>query len=288
MNTPCSQSSLDAREPLAGTACAQTVHWIGLEYPRPWRPKGVLDTELPPQVATWLRDQASSPQTRPLLLRQRGRRGRALIYANLSVGKVHRFELDRYRDLLDLPWVALREGTTDLGRTSERPIFVCTHSARDHCCGLHGAGVARALHALAPSRVWQCSHLGGHRFAATLVALPQGLHFGRVRAAHAEPLLAALDADRLFDLDCVRGRVQLRPEAQAAALHLRRRRGLLGLNDVQITSCEPSGAGCLVIARCRAAPHRLLVRRIELGPSAPPSCGAEPAAVRHYQVQELE
>ena len=288
MTTPCSQTSLDAKEPLAGTACAQTVHWIGLEYARPWRPKGVLDTELPAPVAQWLKEQASTPQTRPLLLRQRGRRGRALIYANLNAGKVHRFELDRYRDLLDLPWSALREGTTDLGRTPEQPIFVCTHSARDHCCGLHGAGVARALCALAPSRVWQCSHLGGHRFAATLVALPHGIHFGRLRAEHAEPLLAALDGERLFDLDHVRGTVRLSPQAQAAELHLRRRLGLHGLHEVQITSCTPRGEEHEVIATCNAGSYRFAVRRIELGPSAPPSCGAEPAAVRSYQVQDLE
>ena len=288
MNTPCSQTSLEVAEPMAGTACAQTLHWIGLEYARPWRPKGVTDTDLSEPVADWLRSQAASPETRPLLLRQRGRKGRALIYANLQRDRVHRFELDRYRDLLDLPWRALRAGATDEGLTHEQPIFVCTHSARDHCCGLHGAGVARELCKRAGDRVWQCSHLGGHRFAATLVALPHGIHFGRVRASDAESLLHHLDSGRLFDLAKVRGQVRYSAAEQAACLQLRRETGDLGVRAFdRVTSTQGSDAIEVAIHH-RGQLQRFSVTKQTTGPSAPPSCGASPAPVHHYVVRGIE
>lgn len=288
MTTTCSASSLLASEPMEGSACARTLHWIGLEYPRPWRPKGVTDTDLPGPAAAWLGAQASAPSTRPLLLRQRGRRGKALIYANLDLGRVHRFELGRYNEILDLPWADLRAGRTDEGLAPLSPLFVCTHSARDHCCGLHGAGVARALCALAGDRVWQCSHLGGHRFAATIVALPQGIHFGRVRQEHASELLNCLDSGRISDLDLVRGQVRLSPAEQAACLYLRRESGDLELGAFDQVVSHETSESTTVTLRHRGQQHSLRVQRVELGRSAPPSCGASPAPLRRYVVTMVE
>ena len=75
--------------------------------------------------------------------------------------------------------------------------------------------MAEALHRLRPGSVWECSHVGGDRFAANVVAMPHGVYYGRVEPARVADLVAAHErAEALPDL--VRGRSTAVPAAQAA------------------------------------------------------------------------
>jgi hypothetical protein len=55
---------------------------------------------------------------------------------------------------------------------------VCAHARRDRCCGKFGASLARELAARYPARVWETTHLGGHKHAANMALLPHGLYYG--------------------------------------------------------------------------------------------------------------
>ncbi len=76
--------------------------------------------------------------------------------------------------------------------TSARDVLVCTHGSRDVCCGKFGYSVYRFLRSrhAAPGglRVWRTSHLGGHRFAPTLLELPEGRYWGHLEIGTAEDL----------------------------------------------------------------------------------------------------
>ena len=65
-----------------------------------------------------------------------------------------------------------------------REIMVCTHGSRDACCGKFGFPFYYTLRQeyAAPEtlRVWRSSHVGGHRFAPTLMDLPEGRYWGRL------------------------------------------------------------------------------------------------------------
>jgi hypothetical protein len=66
---------------------------------------------------------------------------------------------------------------------SVRDLVVCTHGSRDVCCGRFGYPVYRELkrgYASDELRVWRSSHLGGHRFAPTLMDFPEGRYWGHV------------------------------------------------------------------------------------------------------------
>ncbi len=69
-----------------------------------------------------------------------------------------------------------------------RDFLVCTHGSRDVCCGKFGYPLYEILrygYAAASGgllRVWRTSHIGGHRFAPTLLDLPEGRYWG-----HLEP-----------------------------------------------------------------------------------------------------
>jgi hypothetical protein len=72
-----------------------------------------------------------------------------------------------------------------------RDILVCTHGARDACCGKFGYSIYNLLrsgYAGPDLRVWRTSHLGGHRFAATLLDFPEGRYWGHLEPEHLENL----------------------------------------------------------------------------------------------------
>ncbi len=109
-----------------------------------------------------------------------------------------------------------------------RAFLVCRNGARDPCCTLYGADVSRAL----GDRAVDCTHLGGHRFAANVLVLPDNLMFGRLRADSAVALAAELEAGRL-PLDHLRGRCSLEPVQQAAEILLRRELGIQDLDGLR-------------------------------------------------------
>lgn len=67
-----------------------------------------------------------------------------------------------------------------------RELFICTHGSRDACCGKFGHPIYQGLRQQAGTigsgrlRVWRVSHIGGHRFAPTLIDLPEGRYWGRL------------------------------------------------------------------------------------------------------------
>jgi hypothetical protein len=68
--------------------------------------------------------------------------------------------------------------------------------------------------------VWECSHVGGDRFAANLLLVPSGELFGSLDGPAALAVVAAFDAGRL-DLPHHRGRYGRPLVEQAAEHHLR-------------------------------------------------------------------
>ena len=63
-----------------------------------------------------------------------------------------------------------------------RELLICTHGARDRCCGSLGTRLARTMadgvRLDGTTRVRRTSHTGGHRFAPTAILLPEGTAWG--------------------------------------------------------------------------------------------------------------
>jgi len=119
-------------------------------------------------------------------------------------------------------------------RQERRLVLVCTNGKHDQCCANQGRPVVRHLRTTRwADEVWECSHIGGDRFAANLVVLPDSLYFGRMEPAEAEVLLDA-HAEGRIELPWFRGRSTLRFAEQAAEHALRRELGVTGTDDVVI------------------------------------------------------
>lgn len=144
--------------------------------------------------------------------------------------------LDRVASLTedDHPgWLSAEPGT----------LLVCTNARRDQCCALVGRPIAAAVAALAPGRVWECSHLGGHRFAPTVLALPTGQVLARVGTSLAQQALEDLDQGRLTTTTPRhdRGRSHLPPDQQVADIAARL--GLPGAPVQRDTGVLPESCG---------------------------------------------
>ena len=112
---------------------------------------------------------------------------------------------------------------------------MCTHGRHDTCCAVEGRPVAAALHRARPGRVWECSHVGGDRFAANVLAMPHGVYYGRVEPDEVEALAAAHESGEVY-LERVRGRTTTNPAAQAAIVHVRR-----VLGETRLDALTPAG-----------------------------------------------
>jgi (2Fe-2S) ferredoxin len=104
---------------------------------------------------------------------------------------------------------------------------------------MRGRPVAMALAAARPEQTWECSHVGGDRFAANLVVLPHGLYYGRVDEDNVAEVVAAHERDEVVPR-LLRGRSRWLPAAQAAQQHARERYGD-NRDSRRIGAFEPAG-----------------------------------------------
>jgi hypothetical protein len=275
----CAELSRAAAEPLAATATTAT-QWLLLEAPGAWPAEVAAGESLPEParlaVSRWL---ARAERARLLLLRRPGptpgRLRAFVVRAEEGAADVRRLELGTYDELARI----------DLDRDGERIaaglVLVCGHGARDACCALRGTDVYGALSDhLHEETLWISSHHGGHRFAANVLVLPHGLHFGRVEPAEAPALVTAALAGRI-ELSRYRGRTWYEALVQAAEQAVREEHGLVSAHDLSLIAVERS------LVRFRAADGRELAAVVEQvpGPVVPASCGVAPEPQRRFRAR---
>jgi hypothetical protein len=291
MSELCSMRSREVGEPIAGTATAETAVWIVLEHRGPWGAKAVAESNLPDAVKARLSAwEAEIAGARVQLARRQGRVDGPLRFwvgvSDLGASRLCERTLGSAEELLQLDVPAqvkaLRAGEAIAGTaTPAQPlVLVCSNGRRDVCCARLGAPVAQALSQEDGLEVWQTTHLGGHRFAATLLQLPEGICYGRLEP-HEAPLLAvAIRGGRVYRLDRLRGRTALSEAAQAAEASWRERTGRLELDALARVAATTDGAATVITLSDReGTAHEVRLERRELGASAPSSCGKEPTAV---------
>lgn len=211
----CAVASSVDREQLAGTAPTD-VEMLFVEHAGPWGRKALEESRLATAVREHL---ASLEGVRVQLIRRyagrEGRRGDGdrvfHARARASGWEVRTTELADPADLvgLDLSTLDPHQG----------PLWmVCTNGRRDRCCAEVGRPVAAALAARWPEATWETSHLGGHRFSGTLLALPSGHTLGRLDAAGAVAACERLESGDV-PLELSRGRAGLAPADQVLELH---------------------------------------------------------------------
>jgi hypothetical protein len=246
----CSQLSVGAGESIYGTASTGEV-WLLLEYPHPWGPNALLDSNLSPPVKKHLiKTLKQIPRSRLLLIRQERERTPGIehalfiAHARENGPYVLKFSLRNYDDLLGLDIASLvaAKGQRD-GAVLHGPLFlVCTHGRRDKCCAKFGYPLYKSLRKFAGGGVWQASHVGGDRFAANLLSFPHGFFHGRVRAETGIRIANEYREGRLV-LDGYRGRSCYSYPVQAAEFFVRQKSGITAVENLRYLDQKRPGSG---------------------------------------------
>jgi hypothetical protein len=272
---------LAGAEPIAGTAQGEIERWIVLEENGPWGAKVPLQTMLPDEVREWLRRLEAEPRTRVQLIRRPGgRRGetRTLFLARTPADPNNRRLVELECTLAEMPSLDPDALLDRAPATSELAALwlVCTHGARDRCCAKWGVALWEALRRRGGDRVWQCSHLGGHRFAPTAVALPSGLVWGRLALDEVESLGRELAEGRIGALPKLRGRSSHPPMVQAAECALRIREGIADDAALQLREVVVEDGSQRVRFDGPDGAREIVIDVVPSGFTSPTSCGDEP------------
>jgi Sucrase/ferredoxin-like len=187
-----------------------------VEQPGAWGRGGLRKSDFDRATAAALETRAQAAGLRLLAIRRPGRTRqhatRRWAVADCRPGheSLRWGRYDDDADLLDLPL----DGSAGV-RDEALVYLVCAHSKHDTCCALRGRPVAAALAAERPGRIWECSHVGGERFAANVLVLPAGLLYGQVLPFAAPEFVETTERGEVVGA-LLRGRVGLKPVAQAA------------------------------------------------------------------------
>ena len=289
-NPSCSDAALLAGEPIAGTATGGMTQWLIIENCGPWPRKGLPESMRPDLRAAAEAAAAAVPGTRLLLARGERAPGPGgpriwIVRSSPAVQAAQVVQLAPETPAATLDLEARLRGIRWDGAPVERLLLVCTHGQRDRCCARIGMPVYQALRRVAPGETLRASHLGGHRFAPTVLALPLGAHFGRVQPGDARPLVDAVRAGERGPARLYRGRSFLDAPAQAAACHLHDALDEPRLDALEVVGTVRTGADTAAVRiRHAGREHRV---RLGLGPlpdPQPKSCGEAPVAIQRWRV----
>ena len=261
----CSDLCLASGEPLLGSAVHVEV-WLLLEYKPAWRPKALQDNDLADAARAWLARtvaalEEAGVKARPQFIRRPETDGHEVNLFIAKGGKLLRHRSPRYDALANLDIDA-----AEFEEAREPQYFVCTNGQRDACCARYGLPTYARLREVVGERAWQTTHVGGHRFAPNVLALPQGALYGRVFESAVDDFVAAVEGGELA-LGHLRGRCAYPPAAQVAETRIDGGGELQAVDGERVTFATPAGQ------------RTVTVRRSARPTQAVPSCGKPAEAV---------
>ncbi len=258
------------QDDLAGTATHLDAFLL-IEHHGPWGTSAPRESRLPEEVKRHL---GTHKSIKVLLARRHHRAHRGATFRILLAVPSRRLLLTRTfedpAEILEVDLDAIAGGRLPDWASQGGPIFaVCTHGRHDVCCAERGRPVAAALSDSHPEQTWEVSHVGGDRFSANVVVLPEGLYYGRLDPESAAGL-AHLHAQGRLDLARLRGRSTYPMLVQYAEIALRRHLEEDRLDAVSLVRRE----GQTTVFDHDGATWSVAVRRVETSETRL-TCGTE-------------
>lgn len=239
----CCKQNVDTFSPLFATA-PYYRHLFLLELNEPFQHDTLADSTLPDVVKQHFATQlANIPSAKLLCIRQPHITNRSLrlLYAPVHSKQVYVYHFEDYRQLLSCSLSAWIEQPAMFSELANGNMFlVCTNGKRDQCCAKFGIPIyEKLLETVGEQQVWQCSHLGGHRFAPTLISLPQHHCYGYLSV---DTIAAFVDLHQQgkIAMEYWRGYCGHTPAVQAADYFLRQHQHSFDYEAVLLKNYSPA------------------------------------------------
>ncbi|WP_150239816.1 sucrase ferredoxin [Nocardiopsis quinghaiensis] len=292
----CSALARYTGEPISGTA-GRTTGWLLVEHPGPWRHPAFTSPGLDKAVVSRLAERIAGRDIKPQLIKRPGDTGRTgtgagprrayFVHVSRTSPWARQVDFTDLAELLEYDTTAVeRPRPPSFGTAVDHTLYlVCTHAKKDPCCAVLGRPVAAALTG-GRAQVWETTHVGGDRFAANLVALPQGAYFGRLEPESARRTVAAFESGVVLPGN-YRGRCSDSSAVQAAEAALRTRLGAVGVDALTHLDEEETAEGVRVTLGHGGGLYTVSVAAAE-GPECPTTCSAlSPTRPVHHRVTEI-
>ncbi|MFD0022264.1 sucrase ferredoxin [Streptomyces sp. NPDC058382] len=242
----CADAARVRGDSMTGTAPHGLV-WVLIEYRDGWPSNGFDGLDLHPPTKALLFSAAQAVRARILLVRRYGRRRHegpnrwaVLRYESSGAHRQQWGTWSRDEDLAQIAGALVVPGAP--GETGLPPVvLVCTHGRHDTCCAVRGRPVGRALSERWPDLVWECTHVGGDRFAANVVVAPDGVYYGGLDAGSSVAVVEQHLAGRIH-AGHLRGYTDLSPPQQTAVAGVLARFGPAGRHDYVVAATSRAGA----------------------------------------------
>lgn len=180
----CSQEVLKQEHSLIGSI-EHRAHQLFIEVPEPWNKVFSLSEHFPPKLLNVLQffsKNFASTSTSVFApdSEYSDSKGLRLIYLQHHPDSYSQSEFVIPRDEIAEALHDLLIGKTPKKyavKSHHRDIFVCVHTQRDKCCGVFGRELYEKLRAdqdiqKSNVRIFASSHIGGHRYAPTILESP--------------------------------------------------------------------------------------------------------------------
>lgn len=233
----CSAESRSKNEPPYGTV-ARIRSWLLLEHPAAWLDQAIAESRILPDAVKQHLARLSHEGRRPLLIRRGYTRHGPLrcffVHPCEAPPRISRTLLSQCDEVL-----AISDGAEPV---SELLYAVCTHARHDKCCAKFGLPVYSALRDIVGQQAWQCSHVGGDRFAGNVVVFPYGIYYGRVTPEDVAEIVTSSEHGQVW-LKGYRGRCCYPRAVQVAEYFARAESGRLAIDEFRVIGRHINDAG---------------------------------------------
>ena len=256
----CAAESRNIDEPLAGTVKPTDIFFL-IESDVPeyggWGHEIVKKIGKSGAFATYEQHLLSVPNSKILLIRQPQitEMNFYIVITNQDNPKIFHKMLSSYDELMnvDIDTVGVDSVPLIDGQQMaevDELYAVCTNGKHDPCCSTYGIPVYNSMvkHA-GLDKVWQASHIGGHRMAGTMIAFPQGIYYGHLDMFDAEQVVTNHRSGYLLTHK-YRGRssydnhgldVDTHRAVGAAEHFIRETAKIYAISDLMLRDVEPTG-----------------------------------------------
>ena len=223
----CSFLCRQSGEPLAGTA-PFAEHFVFISWPKKYWEYEALESKggFPTGLKQWMKEKSKISGKISIRLASQAKLENDKVELFIYPGKWYYSNVlpKEIPEVLESHFQHYKTSNFSCKKIEREQIFICTHGRHDKCCAKFGQILADQMQYHVQKQnysveVWESSHLGGHRFAATMIDFPSGRVYGRMTPDEIPRFLESRKQGQVYG-SAYRGSIFLPELEQVAEAHV--------------------------------------------------------------------